>query len=131
MRPLTTTILHATGAILAFDAVGSLAARFIGFDYANLSPGSYLIYAAAGALAGWRGPLWYGPVVGGVVGAIEAGLGWPLSALLGPPEIARTYASAPLSARIGMVVLLGVLGAVLATVGAVVGVWLRKRRAAA
>ena len=56
-------------------------------------------------------------MAGAAVAAVDAGLGWPLSAQLGPAGLAAVYASAPVP-RIGWIVLIVAVGTALGLVGA-------------
>ncbi len=129
MRSVLFTILQAAAVILVFDALGALGARALGFNYSLLAPGSYVLYFAAGLLAGYRVGWWAGAVVGATTGAIEAAVGWPLSALLGSAGMAELYATTSVEARLMTVLLLGMLGAVLGLAGSAMGAWIGRRAA--
>jgi hypothetical protein len=85
MTPFLRTVLLAVAAVLAFDVAAAAASRAFGFAYASVSPGSYLIYFAAGlfgARAGGR--VRSGMLAGAAVGLADSSLGWMLSAWIGP-----------------------------------------------
>ncbi len=115
---LTRILLLGGLGVVAYDVVASMLARGFALTYGRFAIGSYAIYLLTGYLAARRAPFWHGPLAGAAVAAVEAGLGWPLSAQLGPADSAAVYASAPAAARIGMVVLLAAVGAALGLVGA-------------
>ena len=69
-------------AVLTLDLAGSLAARYRGFAYGNLSAVSFLIYCAGvggGRLAGVRA----GGTAGAVTALVDATAGWAMSSELG------------------------------------------------
>jgi hypothetical protein len=72
-------------AVLAFDAAAALASRRFGFSYGLLAPGSLLLYAATGYLAGKQATSLFvvGAAAGAAVAATEATLGWRISRALG------------------------------------------------
>ena len=80
-------------AVLLLDLAGSLAARYWGFAYGNLSPVSFLLYFGAGvgenfsSLAGDRRGRLAGVRAGGIAGAVtalvDATAGWAISSAVG------------------------------------------------
>jgi hypothetical protein len=113
--------LYGAAAVLALDAIGSLASRAMGFDYAMLTPISFLFYAAIGAYVGVREPVSRAAIVGAAVGLIDATVGWAISWVIGPgrPQVGER------------ITLLGLFNtalfvAVLAALGAAVGAWLAR-----
>jgi hypothetical protein len=70
-------------AVLILDGLGSLAARYWGFSYSDLSVISFLIYFCAGVGAGRLAGIWAGGVAGAITALIEATIGWAISSALG------------------------------------------------
>jgi hypothetical protein len=71
-------------AVLAFDAVGALAARRIGFNYAFLTPVSLILYAATGFFAAQAADVWLAGSLGGAAAAAtDATVGWRVARSLG------------------------------------------------
>jgi hypothetical protein len=58
--------------VLAVAAVGSLAAKVIGFEYALLTPVSLLVYAAAGAYVGVAVSASRAAAIDALIGVIDA-----------------------------------------------------------
>jgi hypothetical protein len=114
--------LYGAAAVLALAAMGSLASRAVGFDYALLTPVSLLIFAAVGAYVGATERVSRAAIVGAVVGVIDATVGWAIAWVIGP---GRPQADERIT-------LLGLFNtaffvALLAAAGAAVGAWLMKR----
>jgi hypothetical protein len=80
-------VLIGAASVLLFDTVGSLASRRFSFNYASLSPGSYLIRAGAGYFAEPYGGLEMSGLAGGIVAFVEATLGWYISWIIGPGRV--------------------------------------------
>ena len=114
---LTRVVLLGGLGVVAYDVVASILARHFPLPYTRFVIGSYAIYLFTGYLAARRAPFWHGPLAGAAVAAVDAGLGWPLSAQLGPAGLAAVYASAPVP-RIGWIVLIVAVGTALGLVGA-------------
>src|SRR5262245_42187057 len=73
--------------ILLFDVIASIASRTFGFAYVRASVGSYVIYLFIGAIAARssaNAPLFVAAVTAGIVGLVEASIGWWLSWKIGP-----------------------------------------------
>ena len=84
---MTAVLLTAAGclAILALDAVGSTAARRIGFPYPWLAPFSLALYGVTGYFAAdAAGHLLAGAAAGTALGLVDATAGWRISDALGP-----------------------------------------------
>ncbi len=84
---MTAVLLTAVGcvAVLALDAVGSVAARAIGFPYPWLAPFSLALYAVTGFFAAdAAGHLLAGAAAGAALGVVDATAGWRISEALGP-----------------------------------------------
>jgi hypothetical protein len=77
-------IVFGSAAIVLFDIAASLASRKLGFPYANAAVGSYLIYAVGGFLAARRANLVFAAQLGGVLGFVDATIGWAVSSAIGP-----------------------------------------------
>lgn len=116
--PMRTSIIRATlifGTFaLVFDAVWSVVALQTGSPYASLAWVSFIIYFAAGFVAGLGAQgmpnrLMAGTLVGAAVSAIDATLGWWVSSAVGPgrPEPGQPFVSIALVAV--MVVVFGAL----------------------
>lgn len=86
MRSLVKITLSACLAILIFDVLASLASRAFNFPYVAATPGSILIYAAAGFVAGRAHGVPQAAGVGVLVGEVESTIGWWLSTLIGPVQ---------------------------------------------
>jgi hypothetical protein len=127
MTPLQRVILLGAAAILVFDALGSLAAKALGFDYGALSPGSYLIDAAiafaAARVAGFKA----GVLAATTVALIEATAGWAISWIIGPGRLPGVS----VSVIAGIVVWVTATGALAGAAGAGLAKLVRKDRAAA
>ncbi|QIN78592.1 hypothetical protein GBA65_08735 [Rubrobacter marinus] len=101
--------------VVAFDALGSLAARRLGFPYAVLTVVSLLVYGTTGALAADQSGVTMGTLAAGIVGLVDSTLGWAVSRKLGagrlPNEAPRPGVSA------GTVLLVSLLAAAIGLVG--------------
>ena len=86
MNRLLQTLLIGALAVLAFDLIGSILSRAIGFDYTLLAFGSLVIYAAVGIFAS-RDFFLLGPIAAGIVGLVDSTLGWYLSWVIGPGKV--------------------------------------------
>lgn len=129
--------------ILLWDGIGGTLARALGFSYAYVGLGAYIIYVLIGGVVVYRTEshfgnrwrrswwarrrAWRGAVAGAIVGAVDAAVGWPLVALIGPVSVGEAYAVATATGRLENVVLLGVFGAVLGLLGGLGARWLRDR----
>jgi hypothetical protein len=70
-------------AVLTLDLAGSLAARYWGFAYGNLSAVSFLIYFCAGVGGGRLAGVRAGGTAGAVTALVDATAGWAMSSALG------------------------------------------------
>jgi len=109
-------------AVLLFDAVGSVAAKRLGFAYSLLIPGSLLIYGTVAALAARRRDWVVGLLAATLLAFTDVTLGWGVSWLIGPgkPEAGLT----PMTV-VGAAMTAFVFGGLAGAVGAWIGV--RKR----
>jgi hypothetical protein len=82
---LAAAMLLGAGAVLAFDTFGSLASLRFQFPYARLAPISYALWTLTGVLASLRtatgisAAAAIGAIAGGLVGFVEATVGWWIS----------------------------------------------------
>jgi len=120
MRSLVKITLSGCGLILVFDVLASLASREFGFPYVAATPGSLLIYAAAGFVAGRAHGVPQAAGVGALVGEVESTIGWWLSFVIGAiqPESATTSQEIA-SVIVAIIVVGGMAGAA--------GGWLGRR----
>lgn len=107
---------------MLYDALASLASRALGFPYERASVGSYLIYLAVGfavARASTRSRVRSAALGTGLVGLVDATIGWGVSWAIGPGRIVDgTLSPARWSATaVGVVVFATIVG----TVGGVLG----------
>lgn len=121
------TLLQAMLVVLVFDAAAALAARTWHFDYGRLTIGSDVIYFVAGFVAGWRHAYWSGVVVGAGVGLVDALIGWPIAAVLGPPALAAQYHATPFGPIVMTIMVVAGMGAVFGGAGGVVGALIHGR----
>ena len=107
---------------LAFDGVWSVVALRTRSRYASLARVSFLIYFAAGFVAGsgaqgMLGALVAGMLVGAAVSAVDSTLGWWVPAAVGPgqPEPGQSFARLVLVALVVVIygALSGAMGSVL------------------
>lgn len=73
--------------VLAFDAIGALAARFVGFDYAVLRFISWIIPVGAGYIATHENPWYMGTLAGLFTAFVDATLGWVFTSAVGVGQI--------------------------------------------
>jgi hypothetical protein len=84
MRPMRGALLGC-GVIVAFDALASLAAEGLDFEYANLWPVSFAIYGLVAFLVARRmGSLTAAVGAGALVALADATIGWAVSWWIGP-----------------------------------------------
>src|SRR5512147_1657727 len=81
------TALLGIVAVVAFDAIASLASVRFGFAYVNATVGSAVVYATFGLLAGCTRTLVTSAMVGAVMGLTDATLGWAVSWYIGPGRL--------------------------------------------
>ena len=110
-------------AVILFDAVGSFAARELGFNYTLLIPGSLLIYGTAAALVARRRDWVLGLLAATVLALTDVTVGWAVSWVIGPgrPEAGLT----PITV-VGAVMTAFVLGGLAGAIGAWIGVRTRR-----
>jgi uncharacterized membrane protein YeaQ/YmgE (transglycosylase-associated protein family) len=87
-----------TAAVLAYDLLGSLAARAVPFPYGRLFIGSVVLYVVTGWLAATATPTPENPdraaiMNAAIVGLVDASAGWAVSWRLGPgrPAAGQTF----------------------------------------
>jgi hypothetical protein len=126
LTPVVLSILIFGSFALAFDGVWSVVALRTRSRYASLAWVSFLIYFAAGFVAGsgahgLPNGLTAGMLVGAAVSAIDCTLGWWISAAVGPgrPEPGQSFAKLILVA-----VVIVIYGALAAAFGGMLSEWL-------
>ncbi len=121
--------IYGAAAVLALAAIGSLASRALGFDYALLTPITLLIFAAIGAYVGATELAWRAAIVGAVIGVIDATLGDAIAWAIGPgrPQVGERIT---VLGFFNTVLFVAVTAAVLAAIGAWVWGWVGRRRRA-
>lgn len=90
MPPWTRFALAGALAVVAFDAVASLASRATSIAYGWASVGSWLLYAGFGYLAARAAPgapVHAAALTGLALGVTDATLGWATSWALGPGRV--------------------------------------------
>jgi hypothetical protein len=106
MSSQAVVLLGGISAVLALDTLGSLASRRRGFSYGRLAPVSYVIWALTGAAAARvnaaavGSPFVAGAMAGGLVGLVDATLGWWISWRLGPGRLPPERVTARLMTQI-------------------------------
>ena len=118
MNPIASAILFGSLAVVAFDAVGSLASRSLGFKYKSLIFGSWLLYAAVGFFVGRHSELLSCAIAGGFVGLVDATFGWAISWWIGP---GRPTVELSTSAAMSIVLIVALSGTAFGWLGGVVG----------
>src|SRR5215212_2521606 len=104
------TLVFAFGALVVlFNGLWAMLARAQGYPYGALFWVSWLIYAAAGFVAGQHRDLLTCAGIGAGVAGIEATLGWALAAAIGPGRPARRLTAGVLGQTIVLVILAGEL----------------------
>jgi hypothetical protein len=88
MSWLATVCIAGVGWVIAFDTLGSLAARILGFRYAKLVVVQFAAYAIAGGIAALHAGAVDAALVGGLMGFVESTLGWAISWRIGPGRMA-------------------------------------------
>jgi hypothetical protein len=85
MTPLAKVLIGGAIAVVVFDALASVAALQLGFDYTRAAFGSWLIYAAVGFLAARAGGGLPPALLAGIIlGLVDATVGWAVSWAVGP-----------------------------------------------
>jgi len=108
--------------VVTFDGIWAAIARHGSYSYAKGMWVSWFIYIVAGCMAGWHsGGILDGTWTGLGVSAIEATVGWRLSAVIGPGRLPDSISKEDVPKTIAKAILAIVLtGASLGTVGAIV-----------
>lgn len=88
-QPIKKIILTGCIVILAFDTIGSLASLALSFPYSSLAPVSFLIYAIVGFIGTRYTNIKKGALAAGIVGLVEATLGWAISWIIGPGRLSE------------------------------------------
>jgi hypothetical protein len=119
MKPIAKVIFIGAAAVVAFDALASLASLRFGFAYSSAVVGSYIIYVATGFAAGRAGGWKHGAIAGAVLGLVDGTLGWGVAWLIGPGKPPADLSFSPwmlpvavLAVSIGAAICGGVGGAV-------------------
>ena len=79
LRPFVLITLIGAGLVLALNALGTLAARWFGFDVANLAIPGVLLYFFIGYIASRVMPIFHTLIVLVIIALIEVGVSWLLS----------------------------------------------------
>jgi hypothetical protein len=110
--------------ILAFNVVASVSSKFTGIPYTYAVIGSALIYFAVGFFAVRASEsVGMAALAAGLVGLVEATLGWRLSKLIGPVVPAEPVADDPIRtfAVVATVVMVSAIAVAIGAVGGMVG----------
>lgn len=82
MKPEYKILLTGLLTICLFDALGSIASRQFNFNFALLSPVSFIIYGTFGFIAAKNKNLITGVATATAIGLFDATIGWGISILL-------------------------------------------------
>jgi hypothetical protein len=115
MTPSLRIGIVGVAAILLFDAGGAMASLVLGFPYALLSLGSFLIQATVGFLATRASSLRVGVAVATGVAAVESTIGWSISWAIGPGRPATELRS------VGLVIAAAIIVTVTGTICGLLG----------
>jgi hypothetical protein len=116
VSPYLRVLVVGCAAVLAFDAVASLASVALGFPYWYAGIGSLIIYLLVGAAAVRHVSIRLSALTGALVGLVDATIGWAISWLLGP---GRVPAGSLTRARfVVTAVLVSLLAGAVASIGA-------------
>ena len=107
MQPVIKVFLTGAILVLGFDTVGASASRLLGFPYAVLWIGSFIVYLAVTCRAAVRSGLLAAIAVGALLGLVDSTLGWAISWAIGPGRPTEPMTSAAIGAAILFVVALG------------------------
>ena len=107
MQPVIKVFLTGAILVLGFDTVGASASRLLGFPYAVLWIGSFIVYLAVTGRAAVRSGLLAAIAVGALLGLVDSTLGWAISWAIGPGRPTEPMTSAAIGAAILFVVALG------------------------
>ena len=116
---ITPIVLGGMLAVVGFDALGSLAARQLGFSYALLIPGSLLIYGVVAALVARRRDWVVGVFAAMGMAVTDLTLGWAVSWIIGPGRPEGGFTTMTI---IGAGMTAFVLGGLAGAIGAWIGV---------
>ena len=116
MSPYLKVLLLGCGAVLAFDALASLASVAFGFPYVYAGVGSFLIYLLVGAAAVRYVSVRRSALTGALVGLVDATLGWAISWQIGAAGV-RVVPLAP-ARMVWTAILVSMLAAAVSGVGA-------------
>jgi hypothetical protein len=116
-------VVLGSAAVVLFDVIASLAARYFGFIYARAAFGSCLIYLAIGFFAARLSPsssLGAAAAATGITGLVDASVGWAVSWMLGPGRLAE---GTPLTVPhwLGTTIIVMVLAAAVGVIGGFAG----------
>jgi hypothetical protein len=87
MPAIVRVLLVGGAAVVAFDALASLASRRFGFAYTSAAIGSWVIYAVVGFFAADSGSIAAAALAGAAMGLVDATLGWYVSRRIGPGRV--------------------------------------------
>jgi predicted Zn-dependent protease len=107
VQPAVKTFFTGALLVLLFDTVGATASRLIGFPYATLTIGSFIIYLALTHRAARQAGVLTAIAVGAVLGLVDSTLGWAISWAIGPGRPTEPMSAAPIAGTILFVVGLG------------------------
>ena len=105
-------------AVVAFDGVGSFAAKQLGFSYALLIPGSLLIYGTVAALVARRREWLVGVFAALAMAMTDLTAGWAVSWAIGPGRAPGGLTAITVA---GAVMTAFVLGGLAGAIGAWIG----------
>lgn len=115
-------------AIVAFDTLAAVASKLAGFPYGYATVGSWLIYFGVGYFAAKASSsVRRAALAAGIVGAVEATLGWGVSWLIGPGQPPGSSDQVPVALTLGVTIIIVIATA--SAIGAIGGL-LGKRRLA-
>jgi hypothetical protein len=122
------TILVFGALVVVFDGIWATIAHHSNYSYAKGMWVSWLIYTVAGGIACWHSSsILVGTWAGLGVAAIEATIGWQVSAVIGPGRLPESITSKEAPKAIATAILTVILtGAGLGTVGAVLSTLLMR-----
>jgi len=121
LPPTVLAILFGTLAILLFDLLMAFADRFIPLPQTLPLTGTLAIMVATGYGAGLHRQAFGGALAGLVVGGVDALIGAPLEALVGPPGRASSFSHLSPYAYFSGTVAWALVGLVLGLIGGLAG----------
>ena len=128
MTPVLRIGIVGATAVLLYDAVGAITSLVLGFPYALLSLGSFLIQAAVGFFATRASSLKTGVAVATGVAAVESTIGWSISWAIGPGRPAAESHSVGLIGAAAIIVT--IMGTICGLLGGGLARLLARRQAA-